>query len=99
MFKVQKEIEEKIKGHWDDLNSFERLELMILHAEYFIDLGVFTREELANVINSSEGNLEYIIYREEQPLFKNINIKYTIDSTEQVKISEKVKTAIRAVFT
>ena len=84
-----------IKGHWDDLTVLERLNLILDYPDHFLSLGLITRGELQIVMETSEGGLEYIIDREEQPLFTNINLKAPVSTQE---LRDQLKTALSAVF-
>jgi len=84
-----------IKGHWDDLTVIERLNLILDNADHFLYPGLITRGELQMAMETSEGGWEYIIDREEQPLFTKINLKADVNTQE---LRDELKTALNAVF-
>ena len=84
-----------IKGNWYDLTVLERLNLILDYPDHFLSLGLITRGELQMVMETSEGGLEYIIDRENQPLFTKINLKADVN-TQQLR--NELKTALNAVF-
>lgn len=82
-------------GHWNDLNTLERLNLILHNVDHFLYRGLITRTELQMVMETSEGGREYIIEREEQPLFTKINLKTDINTQE---LRDELKAALDAVF-
>ncbi len=84
-----------INGHWDDLTVLERLNLILDNADHFLNPGLITRGELQMVMEASEGGWEYIIEREDQPLFTKINLKADVNTQE---LRDQLKAALRAVF-
>ena len=69
--------------------------MILKHPDYFLSMGLVTPKELEEVEMTSETEWEYIIDREEQPLFQNINIK---KETRAQVLRSQFKAALRAVF-
>lgn len=82
-------------GHWDDLNTFERVKVILASPDHFLNLGLVTRDELTEVMQLSESECEYIIDREDQPLFHNINIKNPV-SVQALR--DQMEVALKATF-
>lgn len=84
-----------VEGRWNGLGTFERLKMILSHPDHFLSLGLVTRDELGKVMEASETELEYILEREEQPLFQYINIKH---NTATQDLRRQLKAALKAVF-
>lgn len=84
-----------IEGHWNDLPTIERLKMILDHRDLFVSLGLVTPMEIAMVAVTSESEWEYVIDREDQPLFKKINIKKEMDT--QI-LRDRLQAALRAAF-
>jgi len=84
-----------IESHWNDLGTLERVKLILQYTDHFLSLGLVTQEEIEEVAMTSESEWEYIIDREEQPLFQNINIKKEI-GTQMLR--DQLKAALAAAF-
>ena len=69
--------------------------MILTYTDYFLSMGLVTQDELDEVALTSETEWEYIIEREEQPLFHNLNIKNQIRTQ---KFRDQMKAALRAVF-
>lgn len=96
MFQKQKDIEGKtIESRWNGLTTYDRLQMILSTPDHFLSLGLVTRDELDRVMDASETELEYIIDREDQPLFQNINLK---QNTATQTLRNQFKTALQAVF-
>ena len=96
MFHKTKDIEGvKIESRWNGLTTFDRLKMILSYPDHFLSLGLVTRDELERVMGSSETELEYVMEREDQPLFQNINLKQT---TYTQNLRNQLKTALKAVF-
>ena len=96
MFHKTKDIEGvKIESRWNGLTTFDRLKMILNYPDHFLSLGLVTRDELERVMGSSETELEYVMEREDQPLFQNINLKQT---TYTQNLRNQLKTALKAVF-
>ena len=85
----------KIDGHWNDLSTLERVKVILKNVDHFLFNDLVTRNELREVMSMSESEWEYIIDREDQPLFTRINVKKEI-STQYMR--DQLKTALSAVF-
>jgi hypothetical protein len=96
MFAKTKDIEGvSIESRWNGLNPFERYKMILEHPDHFLSLGLITRYELERAMGASETELEYVMEREDQPLFQNINLKQTIYTQN---LRSQLKTALQAVF-
>ena len=84
-----------IEGRWNDLDTLERLNMILEYRDLFVSFGLVTPQEVEMVLAISEGGREYILEREDQPLFHNINIKKELRT--QV-LRNELKTALKAVF-
>jgi hypothetical protein len=85
----------KIESHWNDLGTLERVKLILQYTDHFLSLGLVTPQEIQEVAMTSESEWEYIIDREEQPLFQNINIKKEIGTQN---LRSQLKAALAAAF-
>ncbi len=96
MVQKQKDIEgNKIESLWNRLDPLCRLQMILNTPDHFLSLGLVTRDELSRVMDASDTELEYIIDRETQPLFQNINLKQTF-ATQALR--HKIKAALKAVL-
>ena len=69
---------------------------MILdYRDLFVSFGLVTYQEVEMVLATSEGGREYILDREDQPLFHKINIKKELRTQA---LRNELKTALKAVF-
>ena len=84
-----------VEGHWNGLGTLERLQMILSHPDHFLSLGLVARNELGRVMEASETELEYIIGREEQPLFQSVNIKHNTTTQDH---RSQLKAALKAVF-
>ena len=84
-----------IEGRWNGLDTLERLNMILDYRDLFVSFGLVTDQEVEMVLATSEGGREYILEREDQPLFHKINIKKEL-STQALR--NQLKTALRAVF-
>lgn len=85
----------KITGHWDGLSTIERVKMILANADHFLFYGIITRQELQVAMATSEAEWEYIIDRQDQPLFHNINIKKEV---RMQALRNQLKAALCAVF-
>jgi hypothetical protein len=96
MLNKQKNIEGMpIESRWNGLTTFERLRMILNYPDHFLSLGLVTPYELDRVRGASDTELEYVIDREEQPLFQNINLK---QNTVTQILRHQFKAALQAVF-
>ena len=84
-----------IESRWNGLNPFSRLKMILEHPDHFLSLGLITRDELERVMGVSETELEYVIEREDQPLFQNFNLKGNVYAQN---LRRQLKNALQAVF-
>ena len=84
-----------IEGRWNDLDTLERLNMILDYRDLFVSFGLVTDQEVEMVLATSEGGREYILDREDQPLFHKINIKKELRTQA---LRDKLKAAISAVF-
>jgi hypothetical protein len=86
---------EEIVTHWDGRDFLGRLRMILDNRDLFWSLGLVTLGELAVAQSMSESALEYVLSREDQPIFTSINIK---EDVEVQNHREKLEAALRAVF-
>lgn len=82
-------------GKWDAMTPFERLSLIRRNAELFWDLRLVSQSEIEALMAMSESDTEYIVNREDHPIFTSLDLKQNLEA--QIH-REKVKAALRAVF-
>ena len=80
---------------WDGRDLLSRLQMILDNRDLFWSLGLVTLGELVVAQSMPESALEYILNREEQPIFTSINIKEDLDVQCH---REKLEAALRAVF-
>ncbi len=85
----------QIEGQWNDLSILERVKMILSCPDHFLNYGLVMPEELDRAEGCAESELEYVINREEQPLFTHINIKKEL-KTQYLR--SQLKAALRAVF-
>jgi len=85
----------KIVARWDGMNLMERLKLIMDHASLLLASGLIAPNEIALVEAMPESAIEYIVHREDQPMFTSINIKKEIAAQLH---RNKLETALKAVF-
>jgi hypothetical protein len=91
---------DKIAARWDGMTYIERLNLIMAHADLFSDpeepdRWLITQSEIDMVNEMHESAREYIVEREDQPLFTSINLKKTVAAQHH---REKLQAALEAVF-
>ncbi|PIZ72698.1 hypothetical protein COY07_02880 [Candidatus Peregrinibacteria bacterium CG_4_10_14_0_2_um_filter_43_11] len=64
----------KIETHWNELNVLERLKLILEYRDFFLGLHLVTPSEIDLVEHMSPTEWEYIVQREEHPIFANIDL-------------------------
>ncbi len=84
-----------VEGHWNGLGTFERLRMILSHPDHFLSLGLITRDEFQKVLEASDTELEYIVEREDKPLFQSIHLKQNIATQNH---RHQLKAALKAVF-
>ena len=85
----------EIATQWDGRDLLSRLRMILENRDLFWSLGLVTLGELAIAQSMSESALEYVLHREDQPIFTSINIK---EDLEVQNHREKLEAALRAVF-
>ena len=81
--------------YWDHLNASGRLKLVMKHQDCFLESHLVSPCELKLAKTMPESAWEYILDREETPIFSSLNIKNCVGAQ---KNSYKLKAALRAVF-
>ena len=84
-----------IQAHWDELSSLGRLQLILEYAELFLALRLITESELSIVRKMSPVEWEYILLREEHPIFTSLDLNQI---SEEQHYHYKLIAALRAVF-
>lgn len=85
----------KMVHYWNSQSPLERLNFVMNHMNLFWSMGLVTSSEMEIVQRLSEASREYIVGREEKPIFKKINIKKGVEDQEE---GQKLRTALEAVF-
>lgn len=85
----------EIVAKWDGMSFMERLDLVMSHADLFWSLRLISGSEIVAVDAMHESDREYIMEREEQPLFTSLHLKNTVAAQQH---RDKLKAALRAVF-
>lgn len=85
----------EISSLWDGMDFLGRLKIIMDHRDLFWDLGLVTTSELAMASRLSESDREYVLNREDCPIFTSLNLKKQIENQYH---REKMKAALRAVF-
>ena len=80
---------------WNDMESLERLNLILKYEDLFLSLKLVTESEMDMVKKMDEEEWTYILEREDQPLFTSINIKKEI---EEQNHSKYLESAIESIF-
>lgn len=84
-----------VTAKWNDMTPFERLQLIVNNSELFWDLRLVTRSELLTVMSMSESAKEYIVDREDHPIFTSIDLKEAVNTQNH---RDKIEAALNAVF-
>jgi len=85
----------EISSLWDGMDFLGRLKIIMDHRDLFWALGLVTTSELTMASSLSESDREYVVSREDCPIFTSLNIKKLIENQNHCK---KMKAALRAVF-
>lgn len=86
---------EDIAARWDGMDFMERLNLVMDHPDLFLVYRLVAESELAAVDAMPDSALEYIVEREDQPLFTSLHLKQTVAAQQH---RDKLKAALKAVF-
>lgn len=84
-----------IQRRWDGLGTLERVKLIFNHADSFLQEHLVTRDEIDRLMATSESEWEYVIDRQEHPLFKNIGVK---NDYHVQPLRKQLKAALSAAF-
>jgi len=84
-----------IVAKWDDRNSLSRLQLIMDNFELFKVMQLITQNEIEWLMKISESEREYIVNREDNPIFTRLNLKATLATQLHRR---KLKVALEAVF-
>ena len=84
-----------IVAQWDGKDFFGRLQLVMDNSDLFWDLRLITRSEIEAVVSMPESSLEYIVDREDHPIFTSLDLKSTL-ATQLHR--NKLEAALNAVF-
>lgn len=85
----------KIVHYWNQQTPLQRLSFVVEHMDLFWSMGLVTSSEVNMAQSLSEASKEYIVEREEQPIFTNIHLKKDVKDQSNAK---KLRAALRAVF-
>ncbi len=80
---------------WDGMDFMERLKMIMDHASLLLAQGLIEPREIALVEAMSESAQEYIVCREDHPIFTGIHLKKEVAAQLH---RDKFETALKAVF-
>ena len=86
---------EKAIRYWDSRDALGRLDLVMRHCRLFGSMGLVSPSEIEMAQALSESSREYILAREDQPIFAEINLRQKL---EQQRHKSKLRKALRMVF-
>lgn len=86
---------EEIAAKWDGMTFMERLNLVMKNINLFWSLRLISESEAKAVDAMHESDREYIVEREDQPLFTSLQLKETVAAQQH---RDKLKAALKAVF-
>jgi len=84
-----------ITAKWDGMTFMERLNLVMNNIDLFWSLRLISESEAKAVDAMHESDREYIVEREDQPLFTSLHLKETVAAQQH---RDKLKAALQAVF-
>lgn len=84
-----------VEGLWNDQGSLERVEMILQYPDHFLMSGLVTREELKKVMACTKTEWEYLITRDPNILFHDIDITKKVSTQEYRK---QLKDALKASF-
>jgi hypothetical protein len=84
-----------IVAKWDGMSFMERLDLIMRHIDLFWSLRLISDSEAKAVDAMPDSEREYIVIREEQPLFTSLHLKEMVAAQQH---RDKLEAALRAVF-
>lgn len=85
----------KIADRWNGMSLMQRVQLIQDNVDLFWDLRLVTRSEIEMLLSMPESAQEYIVDREDHPIFTSIDLKKDIEA--QIH-RDKLEAALRAVF-
>jgi len=85
----------EIVAKWDGMDFMERFKLIMDHASLLLARGLIAPSEIALVEAMPESAREYILSREDHPIFTSIDLKQEVNA--QVH-RDRLEAALRAVF-
>jgi hypothetical protein len=86
---------EDITAQWDGMDFMKRLKLIMDHADLFHKQGLVANSEIDAVNAMHESDREYIVEREDQPIFTSLHLKETVAAQQH---RDKLEAALKAVF-
>ena len=87
-----------IIARWDNMAYMERLKLIMDNANLFWVMRLITRSEIEMVMTMHESAREYIVNRENHPLFTSIDLKGDINDQASQLHRDKLTAVLRMVF-
>jgi len=86
---------EETVARWDGMSFMDRLNLIRDNFEMFWSLELVTRDEIKMLLAMPESAHEYIVDREDHPIFTSIDIKQNVEAQNH---RDKFEAALQAVF-
>lgn len=87
-----------IAAKWDGMDFMERLSLIMQNENLFWIMKLISRSEIEMVHSMHESAREYIVEREDHPIFTSIDLKKSVDAQTTQLHRDKLKAALKAVF-
>jgi len=84
-----------ITDQWDGMTFMERLKIIMDHASLLLAQGLIEPREIALAEAMSESAQEYIVGREDHPIFTGIHLKKEVAAQLH---RDKFEAALEAVF-
>ena len=81
--------------YWNRLNAMQRLHFVLQHKKEFLNFHLVSPSELKIADRLPESAREYILHREELPIFNSLNIKAEIQTQA---CEERLVIALKAIF-
>ena len=82
---------------WDDMDFLGRLRFILANRDLFLNLRLVTDGEITAIDAMSPTELEYIVEREEQPIFTSINLKKAVEEQEVDHHRENLMAALNMI--
>lgn len=80
---------------WDDMGFLDRLKMILENRDLFLNLRLVTEGEVTVVDEMSPTELEYIVEREDQPIFTSINLKKAVEEQAVEHHRDNLKAALK----